>query len=59
MRARFKVALALSIIVSSITPSLAGFWDCIVAPEIDGSAGVSAIAALVSIGMVVYQRYRQ
>jgi hypothetical protein len=55
----FKAALALSILLSWVTPSSAGFWDCIVAPEIDGPAGASAIAALISIGMIVYQRYRQ
>ena len=59
MRARFKAVLALSIMFSSTTRSVAGFWDCIVAPEIDGPAGISAIAVLVSVGMVVYQRYRQ
>lgn len=29
------------------------------APEIDGPAGVAAIALLVSVGMIAYRRYKQ
>ena len=58
MNARTKVVLALCLLVSSITPS-AAFWDCIEVPEIDGPAGVSAVAALLAVGMVTYQRLRQ
>jgi hypothetical protein len=56
MRIGFKLALAFSLLLSLITPSAAAFWDC-VAPEIDGAAGLSAIAALVSVGMIAYRRH--
>jgi hypothetical protein len=58
MHIGLKVLLALSMIFGSMTPSMADFWDC-PAPEIDGPAGVSAIAALVSVGMIAYRRYLQ
>ncbi|HZO23415.1 MAG TPA: hypothetical protein VFB37_13010 [Steroidobacteraceae bacterium] len=56
MRIAVKVPLALTMLFWSISPSMAAFWNCDV-PEIDGPAGVSAIAALVSVGMIAYQRY--
>jgi hypothetical protein len=58
MRIGLKAPLALSMIFWSVTPSMAAFWDC-PAPEIDGPAGISAIAALVSVGMIAYRRYVQ
>jgi uncharacterized protein (TIGR03382 family) len=36
-------------------PSLAAFWFCS-APEIDGPAGISALAALASVAMIVHRR---
>jgi hypothetical protein len=50
-----KLALALSMMVAVAGPASAAFWDCVV-PEIDGAAGVSALAALVSIAMIAHQR---
>jgi hypothetical protein len=55
MRIGLKATLALSMMLAAITPS-AAFWECVV-PEIDGPAGLSAIAALVSVGLIAYQRY--
>jgi|RhiMethySRZTD1v2_1073278.scaffolds.fasta_scaffold2242672_2 hypothetical protein len=59
MSARTKVALAIAMTFSAVTPSMAAFWDCITVPEIDGSAGISAVAAVIAVGMVAYQRVRQ
>jgi hypothetical protein len=56
MRIGLKTTLALSMMLAAVTPSVAFFNDCI-APEIDGPAGLSAIAALVSVGLIAYQRY--
>lgn len=55
MRVGSTISLALSALACSIVPSAAAFWDCTV-PEMDGSSGVSAIALLVSIGVVVYHK---
>jgi hypothetical protein len=52
-----KIGLAASLLIASVTPSLA-FLRCNV-PEIDGPAGVSAIALLVSAGLIAYNRARQ
>ena len=52
-----KFALAMTLLIASAAPSLA-FWRCEV-PEIDGPAGVSAVALLVSAGMIAYNRIRQ
>lgn len=52
-----KLGVAASLLVASSAPSFA-FWVCNV-PEIDGPAGVSAIALLVSAGMIAYNRARQ
>jgi hypothetical protein len=57
MRTLDKLAVAAMLLVASTAPSLA-FWRCEV-PEIDGPAGVSAIALLVSAGMIAYNRARQ
>jgi len=53
-----KLALAASMSVMATGPTFAGFWDCVV-PEIDGPAGVSALAALVSVTMIAYRRLAQ
>jgi hypothetical protein len=50
MRTGTKVALAASMTLMAVGPTFAAFWDCV--PEIDGSAGVSALAAVVSVAMV-------
>jgi hypothetical protein len=49
-----KLSLASAMLVASVGPSFA-FWRC-TAPEIDGPAGVSALALLVTAGMVAYNR---
>jgi len=48
-----RIALAAGMTVMAAGPTFAGFWVC---PEIDGPAGASAVAALISIGMVAYHR---
>jgi hypothetical protein len=53
-----KTALAACVTVMTAGPTFAAFWDCVV-PEIDGPAGVSALAALVSVGMIAYNRLTQ
>ena len=58
MRIWTKLGLAVTTILVAATPASAGFWDCVV-PEIDGSAGVSAIAALASLAIIAYQRKTQ
>ena len=55
VRISSTVSLALFTILWSVTPSAAAFWDCVV-PEMDGSAGISAIALLLSVGMIVFYR---
>ncbi|MBS0241421.1 MAG: hypothetical protein JSS20_04535 [Proteobacteria bacterium] len=52
-----KFALASSMLLWSIPSSHALIWHCS-APEIDGPAGLSAIAALVSAGFIAYERIR-
>jgi hypothetical protein len=34
--------------------TFAAFWNCV--PEIDGAAGISALAALVSMAMIAHHR---
>jgi hypothetical protein len=51
-----KLALAVSMTVAGVGPTLAGFWSC---PEIDGPAGVSAVAALASVALIAYQRSKR
>jgi hypothetical protein len=48
-----KLALAALMTVAATNSTLAAFWDC---PEIDASAGASAVAALLSIGMIAYHK---
>lgn len=52
-----KLAVAASLLVATSAPTLA-FMVC-ETPEIDGPAGVSAIALIVSAGMIAYNRARQ
>ena len=49
-----KLTMAATLLVGSVGPSFA-FWRC-AAPEIDGPAGVSAVALLVTAGMLAYNR---
>jgi hypothetical protein len=55
MRVGSTISLALSALACSVVPSAAAFWDCTV-PEMDGPSGISAIALLVSVGMIAYQK---
>jgi hypothetical protein len=57
MSARTTIVFALCTLASTAGPSVA-FWDSITAPEIDGPAGISAIAALAAVGILIYQRLR-
>jgi hypothetical protein len=57
MRVWSKIAVAASLLIATSAPTLA-FMVC-ETPEIDGPAGVSAIALLVSAGMIAYNRVRQ
>ena len=57
MRIWNKLGVATMLLIASAGPTLA-FWQCEV-PEIDGPAGVSAVALLVSAGMIAYNRARQ
>lgn len=52
-----KLSLAAALLVASITPSFA-FLICEL-PEIDGPAGISAVALLASAAMIAYNRARQ
>lgn len=52
-----KIGLTATMLVASVTPSLA-FLDCPV-PEIDGPAGISAVALLASAAVIAYNRARQ
>ena len=57
MQAVNKLILGATVLVASVAPSFA-FWECS-APEIDAAAGISAMALLVSTGLVAYQRSKQ
>jgi len=54
---RTKLTLALTLVIGSVAPAMA-FWNCTTVPEIDGPAGISALAALASFGIIAYQRAR-
>jgi hypothetical protein len=58
MRFTTLAGIAASLLVASVTPGLAMFDNCVV-PEIDGPAGISAMALLVSAAMIAYNRARQ
>ncbi|MEZ5854272.1 MAG: hypothetical protein R3D67_05790 [Hyphomicrobiaceae bacterium] len=57
MRLAGKLALIASMILWSVPSASALIWDCDV-PEIDGPAGLSAIAVVVSLGMIAYDRLK-
>lgn len=50
-----KLGLAATILLWSIPSASALDWICHV-PEIDGPAGLSALAVIASLGMVAYDR---
>lgn len=52
-----KAMLAASTVLWSMPTASALNWNCGV-PEIDGPAGVSVMAVLVSIGVMAYERYK-
>ena len=58
MRHASKLVLAASAMLWSIPSAFALQWDCGV-PEIDGPAGISAAAVLLSIGVMAYERYKR
>lgn len=55
MRIVSKMLLASALVVSSISAASALSWNCSV-PEIDGPAGLSVLAVLISVGMMAYER---
>lgn len=55
MRLANKIVLAASAVLWSIPTASALTWDCGV-PEIDGPAGISAVAVLISMGVMAYER---
>lgn len=55
MRIASKIVLATATLLSSVPSALALSWNCTV-PEIDGPAGLSALAVLVSAGVMAYER---
>lgn len=57
MRFGTKLALAASVLLSSVPPAFALQWNCGV-PEIDGPAGISALAVLLSVGLMAYERFK-
>ena len=57
MRFTSKVVLAASAVLWSIPTASALQWNCGV-PEIDGPAGISAVAVLLSIGVMAYEGYK-
>lgn len=57
MRFATKLALAASLLLSSVPSAFALQWNCGV-PEIDGPAGISALAVLLSVGVMAYERYK-
>ncbi len=52
-----KLALSATILFWSIPSASALIWDCDV-PEIDGPAGISAVAVVLSLGMIAYDRWK-
>jgi MYXO-CTERM domain-containing protein len=55
-----KLAVALCMVLMAASPALASFWTGtpVSVPEIDGPAGASALALLVAVGLIAYQRRR-
>jgi hypothetical protein len=58
MRLATRFALVASAMLWWVPSASALQWNCGV-PEIDGPAGISALAVLVSVGMMAYERYKQ
>ncbi len=52
-----KFGLAATILLWSVPSARAFDWICHV-PEIDGPAGLSALAVIASVGMVVFDRFK-
>jgi hypothetical protein len=57
MRFANKLLLAASAVLWSIPSAHALRWNCNV-PEIDGPAGLSAVAVLLSVGVMAYERFK-
>ena len=57
MRLAKTLALSATVVLWSVPAALALRWSCAV-PEIDGPAGLSAMAILASVGMLAYERYK-
>lgn len=57
MRFTSKLMLSASAFLWWVPSASAMQWNCGV-PEIDGPAGISAIAILLSAGVMVYERYK-
>jgi hypothetical protein len=55
MRIVPRLLLASSFLLWSIPSAYALKWNCAV-PEIDGPAGLSAMAVLISVGLMAYER---
>lgn len=55
MRTVSKLVLAATALLSFAPSAFALSWSC-TAPEIDGPAGLSALAVLVSAGIMAYER---
>lgn len=55
MHTGIKLALAATMTVMASGPTFASFWQCGV-PEIDASAGVSALAVLGGFAVIAYNR---
>lgn len=66
MKALLKSVIGLSALLVSVTAASAATWTLltppstptVAAPEIDGAAGLSALAALISIGLMAYDRLK-
>ena len=57
MRLAPKLLLATSALLWWVPAASALRWDCGV-PEIDGPAGISALAVLLSAGVIAYERLK-
>jgi len=57
MRFAPRVVLAVSALLCWVPTASALQWNCGV-PEIDGPAGISAMAVLLAAGAMVYERYK-
>lgn len=57
MRLAPKLVLAASALLWWVPTASALQWNCGV-PEIDGPAGISAMAVLLAAGVMVYERYK-